>query len=241
VGGPLDRVFTASLDKKCAPATDIEIEDDGISGVMEGRRVYAGNEEYMHRHGIRIPGDDYKTKTSGTDSTKVMYGASDGEVYVKFFIRYSFSEEFTMLLPYLKEEKIVPLIYTRDPNINNELLKVLTLGEDIIRVMKKQDTRKAEEKVYRRASAGVVTLGEKSNAINMVLLAKKYGSFQSVLASSELIAMLSGAVIAVLFAITGSLSIPVTALASLELLWCLYLFIRTSITFRKSKTEKGNK
>ena len=41
----------------------------------------------MISHGISIPDDDYRTNPAANDSTKVMYGAEDGEVYVKFFIR----------------------------------------------------------------------------------------------------------------------------------------------------------
>ena len=87
VGGPLDFVFSSALDRKCSPATDVIIEDNGISGMMDGHRICAGTEEYMHSHGISIPEDDYKTNFQTSGSTKIMYGAEDGEVYVKFFIR----------------------------------------------------------------------------------------------------------------------------------------------------------
>ncbi|MBQ2686259.1 MAG: hypothetical protein IJF55_00820, partial [Clostridia bacterium] len=212
VGGPLDFVFSSALDRKCPPAQDIIIEDNGISGMMDGHRICAGTEEYMLSHGISIPAEDYRTNTSSSDSTKVMYGAEDGAVYVKFFIRYSFSEEFTMLLPELKDKKIVPLVYTRDPNIDTELLRVLTLGEDIIRVMKKYVPRTAEEKTYRRVDSGIVTHGNKDNAINMVLIAKKYATLQSSLAATELISMIVGAVLAVVLAIGDMFVLPATLL-----------------------------
>ena len=231
VGGPLDFVFSSSLDRKCPSATDIIIEDDGISGMMEGHRVCAGTEAYMLRHGISIPADDYRTNTSTSGSARIMYGAEDGSVYVKFFIRYSFSEEFTMLLPDLKAKKIVPLIYTRDPNITGELVRVLTLGEDIIRVMKKYVPRTSEEKAYRHIDSGIVTHGDKTNAINMVLLAKKYVVFESGLAVTELISMTVGAVLAVVLAIGEMFTLPTTGLALWQLVWCVVLFIRSKLTF----------
>ena len=239
VGGPLDAVFTASLDRKCAAATDIVIEPDGISGSFEGHRIYAGTEEYMLRHKLSIPADDYRTKATGTDSTKVMYGAEDGEVYVKFFIRYSFSEEFTMMLPYLKEQKIIPLIYTRDPNISVELLRILTMGEDVMRVMKKDTPRTLEEKTYRQIDASIVTLGDKSNAINMVLLAKKYTAFQGGLAITELISMVVGAVLGVVLCIGGMASSAVPGFAlwlSLwQIAWVIVLAVRSRLSFRIAK------
>ena len=233
IGGPLDFVFSSALDRKCPPAQDIVIEDNGVSGMMEGHKICAGTEEYMLSHGIAIPDDDYRMNTSSTDSTKIMYGAEDGEIYVKFFIRYSFSEEFTMLLPDLKEKKIVPLIYTRDPNITCELLKVLTLGENIIRVMKKYVPRTSEEKTYRRIDSGIVTHGDKNNAINMVLLAKRYSELQSSLAVTELVSMVVGAVLAVVLAIGDMFALPATILALWQLAWCAVLYIRSKLTFQR--------
>ena len=237
VGGPLDFVFSSALDRKCPSASDVTIAENGVSGMHEGHRICAGTEEYMRSHGIAIPEDDYRTNPASTDSTKVMYGAEDGEVYVKFFIRYSFSEEFTMLLPDLKEKHIVPLIYTRDPNITNDLLKVLTLGEDIIRVMKKYVPRSTEEKTYRRVDSGVVIHGDKSNAINMVLLAKKYASFQTSLAATELISLIVGVVLAVVLAIGDMIVLPTTLLALWQVVWCAVLGVRSKLFFRR-RTEK---
>ena len=186
----------------------------------------------MLRHGITIPEDDYKTNTQTSGSTKIMYGAEDGEVYVKFFIRYSFSEEFTMLLPDLKEKKIVPLIYTRDPNVTADLLKVLTLGEDVIRVMKKYVPRSSEDKTYRCIDSGIVTHGNKDSAVNMLLLAKKYAAFQSSLAATELISMIVGAALAAVLAIGNMLVIPATLLSLWQVVWCVVLHVRSKITFQ---------
>ena len=233
VGGPLDFVFSSALDRKCPAAEEIVIEDNGISGVFEGHKICAGTEEYMLNHGIAIPEDDYRINTSSSDSTKVMYGAEDGEIYVKFFIRYSFSEEFTMLLPDLKEKKIVPLIYTRDPNITTDLLKVLTLGEDMIRVMKKYVPRTVEEKTYRRVDSGIVTHGNKDSAINMVLLAKKYAAFQTSFEATELISMIVGAVLAVILALGDMFVIPATLLAFWQIVWCAVLYVKSKLTFKR--------
>lgn len=237
VGGPLDYVFSSSLDRKCPSATEIVIEPDGICGMLEGHRIFAGTAEYMARHGVTIPSDDYRTNSSTVDSTRVMYGAEDNEVYVKFFIRYSFSEEFTMILPELKEKKIVPLIYTRDPNITGDLLKILTLGEDIIRVMKKYVPRTTEEQTYRHIDSGLVTYGDKTNAINMILLAKKYTALQSGFAVYELIAMVVGAVLAVIISMGEFFAVPEILLPLWHVLWCVFLKVSSKIGL-SSRTAK---
>ena len=240
VGGPLDHVFTSSLDRKCTQATNVVINDDGICGEFDGHKVCAGTYEYMVRNGVVIPSDDYRTKSGANDSTKVMYGAEDGEVYVKFFIRYSFSEEFTMLRPLLKERNIIPLIYTRDPNVSGELIKVLTPGEDSVRVMKKSVPLSKEQKIYRRASAGVVTLGDKSNAINMVLLAKRYTSFQENMSMTSLIAMAVGAVLAVIISLDFGAAIPAFVFGLWHLIWGGVLYVLSRRAFNIRNKEKGN-
>ena len=236
-GGPLERVFTAALDKKCAPAESIVIEEDGISGILDGHKICAGTEGYMIRNNVKIPTDDYRTAISSTDSTKIMYGAADGEVYVKFFIRYSFSEEFTMMLPILKEQKIVPLVYTRDPNVTNELLKVLTMGEDSMRVMKRTAERSQEQKVYRRISSGAVTVGDSASAVNMVLLAKKYASFQASLSLTELVSMIVGATLAVVLAVSGMLHVPTLIFALWQVAWCVALGVTSFRNFGRRRTS----
>jgi hypothetical protein len=239
VGGPLRDVFSDSVGGRGLGVGDVVIEDDGISGSLGERRICCGTLEYMQRHGITVPSDDYKTNVSAGDPTKVMYGADGDEVYVKFFVRYSFSEEFTMLLPGLKSWGIVPLIYTRDPNLNADFFKMLTLGEDLVRVMKKYNLPETEPKIYRRVSAGIVTLGGKLNAINMVLLAKKYTSFQAGISVSELFAMLAGGAVGVAFALSGALTVPAVMIGALQLVWCLYLYLRAKHTF-KHKKDTGN-
>jgi hypothetical protein len=234
VGGPLNFVFSASLDRKCAPASDVIIDENGISGTHEGHRICAGTEEYMIDHGIAIPDDDRRVASPSDSSTKIMYGAEDGQIYVKFFVRYSFSEEFTVLLNELKDKKIVPLVYTRDPNVTNELMRTLTLGKDVVRIMRKYVPRSNEDKTYRRIDSGMVTHGDKANAVNMVLLAKRYAMFQSSLESTELISMIVGAVLAVVIAIGDMLVLPVTLLSLWQTVWCVVLGIRSRLFFHNS-------
>lgn len=232
VGGPLDFLFSAAFAQRRAEADNVLIEENGISGTLDGHSICAGTEEYMKARGISIPDSDYRTNPPSTDSTRIMYGAEDGEVYVKFFIRYSFSEEFTMLLPELKNKKIVPLIYTRDPNITNSLLKILTHGEDIIRVMKINSHPDEEETLFRRIDSGIVTHGDKGNAINMVLLAKKYTAFQESFAAIELISTIVSAVLAVVLTIGEMLTLPATLLAVWQIVWCIVIAVRSKRHFR---------
>ena len=235
LGGPLCRVFENALNKKYSPARDVVIEDDGAEGTVDNERVMAGTAEYMRRHGVKIPaGNDIKT-----GSTRVIYAAANGTFFATFTVHYSFSEEFALLLSAMREEKITPLVYTRDFNINNEFMRILTGGSDVIRVMKKYTPAK-EKRVYGKINSALVTRGDKASAIGLILTAKRYNRFQSLLSVTEISAAASGAVLAVLISVGNmTATLPTVILALWQLGWTVALGIMSRKSFRSR--EKGNK
>ena len=240
VGGPLDCLFSDSLDRKSSPADKTFVENGGISGEIGGVCVLAGTMEYMLEKGVKIPEDEGKKAENISDSTKIMYAAENGEVYAKFYIRYSFSEEFSMLLPTLDDEGIKCLVYTRDPNITTELIRSLTAGTDKIRVLKKYSLGETDNALYKSVSAGMITYGDKNNAINMILLAKRYARFHTRLATTELLAMAAGGALAVVLSLGGMTLVPSVALAVWQTLWCGVLHFISRKTFRILNDTKGN-
>ena len=189
--------------------------------------------DYMLENGVSIPEDENRHSESPLDSTKVIFAAENGAVYAKFYIRYSFSEEFSMLLPTLEDEGITPLVYTRDPNITNELVSTLTAGVDKIRVFRLGSSPYTDDVVYRAISAGMVTHGDKNNAINMILMSKRYARLQSRLAVTELIAMAVGGGLAIVLSLGGMALVPSFALALWQAAWCGVLHFISAKTFRK--------
>ena len=235
LGGPLSRVFENALNKRYAPARSVVIEDDGAEGVVDDEVVSAGTADYMRRKGIKIPaGNDIKS-----GSTRVIYAAADGEFFATFTVHYSFSEEFALLLSAMRDEKIVPLVYTRDFNINNDFMRILTGGSDVIRVMRKYAPVR-EKTVYGKINSALVTKGDKTSAIELILTAKRYSRFQSFLSVTELSAAASGAVLAMLIAIGNmTASLPAVILAAWQLGWTVALGIMSRKNFRTR--DKGNK
>ncbi len=236
VGGPLENMFAASIEQYTAYATNVAIEDDGVFGEVLGNEVRAGSYEYMRRHGIAVP--DAQQKENPYNSVKVMYAAENGEVYAKFYIRYSLSEEFAALLPMMGDEGIVPLIYTRDPNVNGDLLRMLTAGTDMIRVLKKYNLPLGDEKVYHRVSAGLVTMGDKNNIVNMILMSKKYVRFQSRMTVTEVTAMIVGCVLALLISLGNMFAVPSAILALWQAAWCVVLFFMSKHALRTERRSR---
>ena len=242
VGGPLDCMFSGAIDNRVRhkSATNVIIEDDGVCGDVAGHKICAGSEEYMRRNGIAIPPAAI-TPESGVslDTTKVMYASEDGEVYAKFYIRYSFSEEFTMILPSLREAGITPLVYTRDPNVSNDLLSTLTAGAGDMRVLKLYAPLK-EEKVYSRVSASMVTYGDRLDAASMIVLSKKYKNFSLHVRFAELCAAGIGVILSIALSIIGFGRVTVLIASLWQIIMCAALKIMSKTIFLKDTKRKDN-
>ena len=242
VGGPLDYMFSNAIDNRVRhkTANNLIIEDDGICGDVAGHKISAGSEDYMRRNGIALPTAAATAEKAGTsfDTIRVMYAAEDGEVYAKFYIRYSFSEEFTATLPSLREAGIVPLVYTRDPNVSAELLNTLTTGLGGISVVKLYKPLK-EETVYNRVSATMVTYGDKLDAAGMIVLAKRFKNFSNYLRFAEFSAMAVGVVLSLILALIGFGRVTALAAALWQVLWCFAIRYISKRTFVK-KEENTN-
>ena len=227
VGGPLDVLFSNSLDRKCPPAYNTFVEEDGVSGDLDFKPVAAGTLDYMLRNGIEIPEEEGRDSQPSSMTTRVIYAAEDGKVYAKFLIRYSFSEEFSMLLPALREEQIVPLIYTRDPNITSEFIKTLTAGDDRIRVIKKRTAPGDDNVVYRRISSGGVLFGDKTNAIASLLLTRRYKEMTGRLKRAEILFSTVMALCGLTLSLFSLGALPTLVFALVEALGVLGLFLYT--------------
>ena len=242
VGGPLDYMFSNIIDNRVRhkTATNMIIEDDGICGDVAGHRIFAGSEDYMRRNGIAIPAAATAPESGvSLDTIKIMYAAEDGEVSAKFHIRYSFSEEFTMALPSLREAGIIPLVYTRDPNISGELVETLTAGTSCIRVVKLYRPLK-EEKVYPRVSASMVTYGDKLDAASMIVLSKKYRNFSLHVRFAEICAMSVGVALALVLSVIGFGRVTTIAAVLWQTVWCVAMRVASRVAFLKDARKKDN-
>ena len=142
-----------------------------------------------------------------------------------------------MLLPDLKAQGVTPLVYTRDPNISNELLNTLTAGSDCMRVVRMY-TPLAEEIVYSRVSANMVTYGDTLNAISMVLLSKKYRLFSEKMKFIELCAMGVGLMLTVAFGVVG-INSAVTLVSSVwHMVWWAALYYMSRNVFLRDARDK---
>ena len=142
-----------------------------------------------------------------------------------------------MILPSLRESGITPLVYTRDPNVSNELLATLTAGGGDMRVMKLYTPVK-EEKVYSRVSAGMVTYGDKLDAAGMIVLSKKYKNFSLHLRYAELCAAGIGILLSIALAIIGFGRVTVLLASLWQILMCGVMRAFSKTVFLKDAKKK---
>lgn len=240
VGGPLAYIFADAVDRRVAPADDVAVDTDGIVGTIDGVEVIAGNASFMERHGIEIPYDP-SGEEAPSQSTRIMYAAEGGEIYAKFYVRYMLSEDFTMILPLLLDDKIKPLVYTRDPNVDDLLFRALTAGKDSIRVLKKQNLPSSEVRLYSRVSLGLVSVGDKTNIINSVLLSKRYASFHEKLSLIEVPLVIGGAFAGLLLSLLVKSSIPSLVISLWYVAWSVGVALAGSRLFGRKKEKNKDK
>ncbi len=240
IGGPLDELFYRSLGRRFAPAQDIRIEPDGSRGRVGVSTVIAGTRAYMERQGISIPDE----RESFLGGTRIMYAAKDGELFAKIKVQYNFSEDFARALSFMKVHGVTPIVYSRDPNIDNELIRFLTGGADVVRVMKRTTQRPDGETVYKRLSSPAVSRGGKGDMLEAVFLAKRYSALQGHLSVTELSACAVGSLLASVLSVSGlATGLPTLIVGAWQLLWCVALFTVSGGSFRKApvKTKKTKK
>ncbi len=238
LGGPLEELFFRSLGKRVSPSTETVVESDGAMGKVLGSTVMAGTREYLERHGVIVAPE----REAFLGGMRIMYAAKDGELFAKINVQYNFSEDFARALSYMKAHGVVPLIYSRDPNLDNELLRFLTGGADIIRVMKRTVPAPEREVVYRRLSSPAVSRGGRSDMLEAVFLAKRYSTLEGQLSLTELSAAAVGSTLAAVIAVSGLTSgLPTVLVGAWQLLWCLALSVISRKSFKRQRNKNTRK
>ncbi len=207
IGGPLDVLFSSTLVKKCPPVDEAFLETGGVYGRIGSAIFHVGDEAYIASKGIALPREK-DNRESVDAATKVMYAAENGCVYAKFYLQYRMSDTYRELLTVFAEEKIVSLVYTKDPNISGELMRYLASDRDLIRVIENEEMPISEQ-VLPKASVGLVSTADKTSAISLLLLCRRYVRMQKNLVSATLLAMGSGAFLGIMLSLFGLLrSLP---------------------------------
>ena len=143
-----------------------------------------------------------------------------------------------MMIPAMRDAGIIPLIYTRDPNISNELLSTLTAGGADMRVVKLYSLDEEATVVESRAQAKMITYGDKLDAAGMIVLAKKSHKLSLHVRFAELCAMGFGVVMAVGLSIFGLGAFTPLVAALWQILSCFIMRLITKSVFLRENKKK---
>ncbi len=234
IGGPLNVLFSESLVRKCPPADDAVLENGGICGRIGSDTFHVGSASYMASKGIALPREKDNRETLDV-ATVMMYAAENGRVYAKFYLQYRLSFRFESLLPSFDEEKIVSLVYTRDPNVSGELMRHLASGRDLIRLIK-EEAETTMPDAQERISVGLVSTRDKTSAISLLLLCRRYVKMQKNLLSAFWFALGSGAFLGIMLSVFGLLALPSAAYG----LWQIALVVAMAIYAKKALSKPKN-
>ncbi len=243
VGGPLGVLFSETLVKKCPPADEAELEEGGIFGRIADVTFHVGDADYITSKGIALPRE--KDNREALDfATKVMYAAENGRVYAKFYVQYRLSPSYSAMLSSFAKEKIISLVYTRDPNVTNELMRYLSADQDLIRVIR-DDSSEVDIGSQERMSVGLVSTEDKASAVSLLLLCRRYVKMQKFLIHALWFALGAGAFLGIMLSLFGVLALPsvVYGIWQIALVGAMALYTFSALGENKKSptTEAKNK
>ncbi len=239
IGGSLDTLFSAMLVKKVSAADEAVLENGGIYGRIGSTSFHVGNADYMISKGIELRKDKETSEmiSSVEPNTKIMYAAENGRIYATLCLQYRLSSSFEALLSEFAEENIVSLVYTKDFNITNDLMRYLAKDRDVIRVLRDDET--GEDAVQEKLSVGLVAK-DKESAISLLLLCHRYAKLQKTLVSAFWFVLGSGLFLGSMLAAFGLLSVlPSVAYGAFQiaLIVAMAIYVSRSLDGRKKKNE----
>ena len=237
---PLGAVF-ANTASDYRVSTDVDIafiDDDGIEAAVEGSSVLIGSADYLRAHRIDPSLDDHKDPDDDESSLDGydqryngmfdVYIAVDKKNVFRITVQYVPSKEFVKTVKTLIKKDVNVVIKTCDPNINMEMLEILTGINSVmpVRILRIKDAEKAKYSFSEECSGGIISdsgiscLAETFSGSAKVSFAMRAGAFFCVLAF-----VVAAALLFILSASTGYAGFASIVIAAYQLVWMLPVFL----------------
>ena len=138
-GGPLAMIFRRIIENK----EDLLYEVDslvyeqgmGLSGWVEGRRVFVGNGRLLQNHGVDVPSADFEARYA-KDGRRLVYISIAGQLSAMFVVSYLPDPEIQAALQDLCRARVTLLVRSCDPNITaSDLCESFELDEYYVDVL----------------------------------------------------------------------------------------------------------
>ena len=118
LGGGLARPFHDLLRSSGAfyrEVSGVRYHEGGITGIIRSHEVYVGTADFMHLTDVTLP--------QGMDVKHALFCAIDKQLAGVFALSYDMSQTVRPCLSTLMQEKVWPVLCTRDPNLIPDFLR----------------------------------------------------------------------------------------------------------------------
>ncbi len=138
-GGPLSMIFRRIIENREDLLSEVDSlvyeQGMGLSGWVDGRRVFVGNRRLLENHGIDVPSSDYEARYA-KDGRRLVYLSMAGQLSAMFVVSYLPDPEIQEALQDLCRSRVSLLVRSCDPNITaNDLCESFDLDEYYVDVL----------------------------------------------------------------------------------------------------------
>lgn len=236
-GGPLAKIFRRIIEDKVELLRDVDSlvyeQGMGLSGWVDGRRVFVGNRRLLQNHGVDVPSMDYEARYA-KDGRRLVYLSVAGQLSAMYVVSYLPDPEIQDALQDLCRAHITLLVRSCDPNITTaELCGDFDLDEYYVDVLPAAAGRaymQLAERASDRMPAVMASNGHILGTAWALSVCRSLNSKSLLALGVQAIAAAVGLLLCLVWALQGTLSVfqPLLfVLGTTVLTWIAPLFKRT--------------
>jgi len=235
-GGPLAMIFRRIIENKEELLSEVDSlvyeQGMGISGWVDGRRVFVGNRRLLQNHGVDVPSLDYEARYA-KDGRRLVYLSLGGQLSAMFVVSYLADPEIQDALQDLCRSRVTLLVRSCDPNITSaDLCESFGLDEYYVDVLPAAAGRAYMQLVERTKESMPAVMASNGHILGTAWALSVCRSLQvkSLMALLvQTVAAALGLMLCLTWALQGTLSVfqpLLLMLISMALTWLLPLFKR---------------
>lgn len=240
IGGPLTGVFEQVINENEEALPKVEkyvYEDDcGISGWVDGKRVFIGNRKLILNHNIQSRALDDEMQYS-IGEKQVVYIAVDADVVAMMIVTYSADRRKKNELQRLEDNGISVLLRTTDANITVQLIsKLFGINKGSVMIMESEDASKFERisaEEIPRCDAIMATKGRMESMMTVISACVHAKQEINLVVALQVAAVILGFVLVAFLGCFGAISrLTALGLFLFELVWMAVILLIPKIRSR---------
>ncbi|MBQ4333712.1 MAG: hypothetical protein IJC33_08035 [Clostridia bacterium] len=235
-GGPLAMIFRRIIENKENLLHEVDSlvyeQGMGLSGWVDGRRVFVGNRRLLENHGVDVPSSDYEARYA-KDGRRLVYLSVAGQLSAMFVVSYLPDPEIQAALQDLCRSHVTLLVRSCDPNITAaDLCECFQLDEYYVDVLPAAAGRLYVQLAERESDSTPAVMASNGHILGTAWVLSVCRSLQvkSLMALLvQTVAAALGLMLCLTWALQGTLSVfqpLLLMLISMALTWLLPLFKR---------------